>query len=108
MKKTPSRIGSYLIIALVYLAAAAVGILTFRALPFGLALSLLIADVVATALVFLFSLLFRNASVYDPYWSVQPPVILAAVAVGKPLSLFSWLLLLQPFLDCVSFGLSNF
>ncbi len=93
MKKTPSRAVSYLIITLVYLAAAAVGILTFRALPFGLALSLLLADVVATVFVFLFSLLFGNASVYDPYWSVQPPVILAAVAAGKPLTLFSWLLL---------------
>ena len=45
-------------------------------------LSLLLADVVATIIVFIFSLIFKNASVYDPYWSVQPPVILT-VAISK-------------------------
>ena len=58
-------------------------------------LSLFLADVVATILVFIFSLIFRNASVYDPYWSVQPPVILA-VALAKMEdggnNLLAWLL----------------
>jgi steroid 5-alpha reductase family enzyme len=36
---------------------------------------LLISDVAATVFTFIFSLIFRNASVYDPYWSVQPMVI---------------------------------
>ncbi len=31
-----------------------------------------IADVVATVVVFAFSLAFRNSSFYDPYWSVAP------------------------------------
>lgn len=35
---------------------------------------------------FAFSVLFDNASVYDPYWSVQPVVILAAFAIGKKLT----------------------
>lgn len=42
---------------------------------------------------FVFSLIFKNASVYDPYWSVQPPVILVAFAVGKELTLLGVLLL---------------
>ena len=60
-------------------------------------LSLLLADIVATILVFIFSLIFRNASVYDPYWSVQPPVILAAAiskmnANGTGVTLIGWFL----------------
>lgn len=33
------------------------------------------ADLVATLVVFAWSLAFRNASFYDPYWSVAPPLI---------------------------------
>ena len=76
-----------------YVLAAAVGIVTYRALSLDWRLSLLIADMAATVFTFLFSLLFRNASVYDPYWSVQPPVILVAFAMGRELTLFGILLL---------------
>ncbi|MHA1417167.1 MAG: hypothetical protein ACTSRR_13055, partial [Candidatus Heimdallarchaeaceae archaeon] len=31
-----------------------------------------IADVLSTIIVYLFSILFANTSVYDPYWSVIP------------------------------------
>jgi steroid 5-alpha reductase family enzyme len=34
-----------------------------------------VADLVATLVVFLFSMIFDNSSVYDPYWSVAPPLI---------------------------------
>lgn len=34
-----------------------------------------IADVVATIVVFCFSVIYRNSSLYDPYWSVAPPLI---------------------------------
>ncbi|MCB9557808.1 MAG: DUF1295 domain-containing protein [Deltaproteobacteria bacterium] len=34
-----------------------------------------VADIVATLLVFGASLRFRNSSLYDPYWSVAPPLI---------------------------------
>lgn len=37
----------------------------------------LAADLGATVAVFLMSVLFRNASLYDPYWSVIPPAIAA-------------------------------
>jgi steroid 5-alpha reductase family enzyme len=36
----------------------------------------IILDVLATLTVFSFSLLFNNSSLYDPYWSVAPPVIM--------------------------------
>ena len=35
----------------------------------------LIADVGATIVVFIFSLIFNNVSFYDPYWSIQPIII---------------------------------
>lgn len=35
----------------------------------------LIADVVSTLIVYAFTMLFSNASLYDPYWSVIPPFI---------------------------------
>jgi steroid 5-alpha reductase family enzyme len=34
-----------------------------------------VADVIATVVVFSFSVIFTNSSVYDPYWSVVPPII---------------------------------
>lgn len=37
-------------------------------------LALLLADVLATIVVWAFGLLYENVSVYDPYWSVFPPV----------------------------------
>jgi steroid 5-alpha reductase family enzyme len=48
----------------------------------------LLADVAATVAVFVVSMVVANASVYDPYWSVAPPVIAIAWAVhgeGLPL-----------------------
>ena len=33
---------------------------------------ILILDVIATIIVFIFSTIFKNSSIYDPYWSVAP------------------------------------
>lgn len=38
-------------------------------------LLLLCADVIATVFVFGFSLTYNNSSLYDPYWSVAPPLL---------------------------------
>ena len=82
MKLKSCRPLSFLAVAGIYLLAAAGGILLYLALPFSAWLSLLIADAAATVFVFLFSLLLGNASVYDPYWSVQPMVILLGYLCG--------------------------
>lgn len=37
--------------------------------------NVLVADVIATTIVFTFSVICNNSSVYDPYWSVVPPVV---------------------------------
>ncbi|MCR3906382.1 MAG: DUF1295 domain-containing protein [Tenericutes bacterium] len=62
---------------LIYLVAFAIGGLAFfYFVNLSLILRLMIADVTATLMIWLFSLMLKNASVYDPYWSVAPPVIL--------------------------------
>ena len=71
---------SFFVIAIVYTVAIFVGILVFDKFPFEPWLSLLLSDVLATVIVFVASVVFDNASVYDPYWSIQPIVILWAFA----------------------------
>ncbi len=77
-----NRVVSFVWIAVIYAFATALGVATYRLLPFAFWLNLLLADVAATAFTYVCSALFQNASVYDPYWSVQPIVILLAFA-GK-------------------------
>lgn len=88
-----SRWASFAVIGAIYVGAAVVGVVVYRGLSLDWWLSLLVADTAATVFTFIFSLIFKNASVYDPYWSVQPPVILAAYAVGRELTLFGVLIL---------------
>lgn len=88
-----SRGWSFAVVGGVYALTTAVGIFLYRALSWVPWLNLLLADVGATVFCFLFSLLFRNASVYDPYWSVQPIVILGALAFGRALSGYQLLLM---------------
>ncbi len=76
-----SRALSFAAIALVYMLAAAVGIGAYMLLSAHIILRLFIADAAATLIVFIFSLIFKNASVYDPYWSVQPAVIITAFTI---------------------------
>ena len=89
-----SRAASFTAVALIYVIAALVGILTYRSLDLDWWLALLIADVLATVVTFIFSVIFGNASVYDPYWSVQPPVILIAFAIGRELTALGILLII--------------
>lgn len=71
------RIKGYLALFIIYLIAFCVGVFTVFLLPeWSMIAKLLIADITATLTVYLFSVLFNNASVYDPYWSVAPMVIL--------------------------------
>jgi len=72
---------SLFIILLVYIAAFGVAGVSLWAFPFYRCplLALFIADAAATVLVFIFNLVFNNASIYDPYWSVQPLFIIGAM-----------------------------
>ena len=76
---------SIAIIAAVYAVAAWAGFLVFGWASAAMTelWALLLADVVATVITWFFGLVFRNVSVYDPYWSVAPPVMFTAWAVYK-------------------------
>ena len=84
-----SRRRSLLIILAVYLAAGAAALMLFRALPYPYWLNLLLADLAGTCLVFLFSVLLGNASVYDPYWSVFPVAAITVCFAQRQLTTLS-------------------
>ena len=84
MKPSYSKWPSIALIAAIYLLAALIGVTVYLAADYLLILdftatnqqllALFAADVVATIVVWAFGLLYENVSVYDPYWSVFPPV----------------------------------
>ncbi len=77
-RRTWSRSASYLVLAVVYAVAALARFLAAQALAdSGILLAAFVADVVATVVVFLAALAFNNTSVYDPYWSVAPILLIA-------------------------------
>ena len=85
MKK--NRMAGFAVIAVIYVAAIGIGILIYRVLPeLHIFLRILAGDIGATILVYLAGVFLKNASVYDPYWSVAPLVILTGIALdtGKP------------------------
>ena len=88
---------SILIITGIYLIAVTVALCTYLMLPFAFWIDLLISDIAATVFVFIFSVIFRNASVYDPYWSVQPIVIVLCYALGSKLTFATFLILISVF-----------
>ena len=85
MKVDYSKGVSIAIIMGIYIIAASVGIFVFdkavAAMPEVLAL--LLADVAATIITWGFGLVYENVSVYDPYWSVIPPVVFTIWAFYK-------------------------
>jgi steroid 5-alpha reductase family enzyme len=84
MKCSYSKWPSIALIAAIYLLAALIGVAVYFAVDSLMILDftatnqpllgLFAADVVATIVVWAFGLLYENVSVYDPYWSVFPPV----------------------------------
>lgn len=78
MKRDYSKWCSIALIAAIYTLAGIAGAVLFMQLTLHAVspvLALLCADVLATVVVWLFGLLYENVSVYDPYWSVFPPVV---------------------------------
>lgn len=71
------------VIAAVYILVSAAGIRLYGQLPYPMWVNLLISDSAATLITFIFSLLWNNASVYDPYWSVAPIVIITAFVANN-------------------------
>ncbi len=87
-----SRAASLVVVGIAYVVAAAVAVVTFQVVAplspstgfWSVWAPLLGADVAATVAIFACSLLLKNHSTYDPYWSVAP------------IALAIWLLMLPP------------
>jgi steroid 5-alpha reductase family enzyme len=79
------RTASLIVICSVYIGAFFAGYFFFQLLTGFIPEipALLAADCVATVVVWVAGLAWHNVSVYDPYWSVAPPVIFIAWAVCK-------------------------
>lgn len=75
---TRSKGASLGIVTIAYVIAVAVGAawLVWGPSTDKLWLDTLIADVLATVVIFVFSRAYRNSSFYDAYWSVIPPLLL--------------------------------
>ena len=73
MKQKPKDLFTILFIYLLALGAA---ILTLKYAPIpDMLWKTALADVVAMTVVFIFSMIYNNSSVYDPYWSAAPAFI---------------------------------
>ena len=96
MRTNYSRAASIAVIAVIYAIAVAAGILAFVKLCVSMpeTWALLVSDVIATIIVWVFGLIYENVSVYDPYWSVAPPVVFSLWAVYKGCLTFPVILLL--------------
>jgi steroid 5-alpha reductase family enzyme len=74
-----NRATGFAVVGVTYLTAGGVAWVTANALgghhPLTVAFG---ADIAATLVVFLASMLVGNSSLYDPYWSVAPPVVVLA------------------------------
>ena len=70
-KLKQSRTASFIVVAVVYIIATALGVLTYKALSLDWHLSLLIADTVATVVTFLFSM--PCGSETNQFWNGQKP-----------------------------------
>ncbi|MEZ5084165.1 MAG: DUF1295 domain-containing protein [Bacteroidales bacterium] len=84
MKKS-NKTGSLIVVAMIYLLAVYIGWLVLQQTSFQHSMiNIFVADVAATLIVFLFSFLLKNSSVYDPYWSVIPPFIAVFLIFNNP------------------------
>ena len=85
LRKYYSRAASIALVAGMYLVALGLGIVTFFQAKGSMPeiWAVLLADVVMTVIIWGFGLLYENVSVYDPYWSVIPPVFFTLWAFYK-------------------------
>jgi len=85
-----SRSAAFAIVTACYTVAGAAALFTALLLrhhhPITIAF---VADLVATVVIFALSMVLANSSLYDPYWSVAPPVVAIGWAAVAPAHLSS-------------------
>ena len=67
---------SLIIVFISYCIAIILGYCSIQYLNINSLAEIFIADLVATVVIYLSGYLFKNSSIYDPYWSVIPPFLL--------------------------------
>lgn len=76
-KKLYTKTGSLLLVVLVYTIAFCVAAAIFWTFKnMGMLIATLFADIAATIIVWGMGLIFKNASLYDPYWSIVPVLVI--------------------------------
>ncbi len=82
-----SKVVSLAIVAILYAASFMVGLFVYISMASSPLLAFFLADVAATLIVWIFGIAHRNPSVYDPYWSVAPIVLMICfLLVSRQLS----------------------
>ena len=71
------KVKGLLILLFSYIIAFIIGLLTFIILEnkVHIMVNLLISNIVSTIIIWIVGIFFKSASIYDPYWSIQTPVI---------------------------------
>jgi steroid 5-alpha reductase family enzyme len=87
-----SRTFGFVIISFCYLIALMIGLKVYNSAGQSVWLNILLGDLAATIVIWVCSLLLSNASVYDPYWSIQPMVILPLLVLQAGFYIISILL----------------
>ncbi len=87
---------SYTILLLIYVVSFGIGLLVYNTLgDMNLLLRFLIMDIVTTLVIFIFSWIFNNSSIYDPYWSVLPQVMVIVLSLsGKTFHWTSYIMII--------------
>lgn len=76
-KVSMKRSIGFLIIFIIYLLAFLIAYYTYKLLKVdSFIIKIIICDIVATIYIWVCGIIYHNASVYDPYWSVAPMVII--------------------------------
>jgi len=76
-KRRNNKQAGLVILLLAYVTAGIMVWLVYDAISiFHPLLIVLTLDILATLVIFLFSVVFNNSSLYDPYWSLVPPLIM--------------------------------
>ena len=71
------KIKSLWFVFVMYVITISIGLIVFHLLNIeSFVLKVLIANIVGTIWIYIIGILINNSSLYDPYWSVIPPVIL--------------------------------
>ena len=82
-----NKLLSILVITIIYVLTTIIGIIIYNKLPYSNIINIFIVDIICTIIVYIFSVIFKNASIYDPYWSVQPIIILTLYSLTKTINI---------------------